>query len=359
MRRAKIGVLVTIKLIDKQGREGLPVGACRGKLAGGEPGNMGPQGHRCIPDTRILPQNAPKVRYQTVTDDENGQRIDNFLLATLKGVPRSHIYRLITSGQVRRNGGRIKPRARLETGDEIRIPPVRTAADSGPPPAKLVQQAAACIIEDAPPWILVDKPVGLAVHAGSGVQHGLVEALRAHFDLKALDLCHRLDRDTSGIMLLARNRKDRNWATDCFRAGRAEKQYLAVLHGNLRATQTVDAPLDMDNRSDGERTVIVSEQGKRAVSHFEPLAQQRGLTLARVRIETGRTHQIRVHAAHIGLPVVGDRKYGDARADAAVQPGRMCLHAETLLLRNADGSTLVRGEAAPPPQFNHLLETAE
>lgn len=306
-----------------------------------------------------MPQNAPKVRYQTVTDDENGQRIDNFLLAALKGVPRSHIYRLISSGQVRRNGGRIKPRARLKTGDEIRIPPVRTAAETGPPPDKLVKQAAACIVADMPPWILVDKPVGMAVHAGSGIQHGLVEALRAHFDQKGLDLCHRLDRDTSGILLLARNRNDRNVATDCFRAGGAEKHYLAVLHGELAEVRTVDAPLDVSNRDGGERTVIVSEQGKRAVSHFEPLAHAKGkgLTLARVRIDTGRTHQIRVHAAHLGLPVAGDRKYGDTRADAALQPGRMCLHAESLLLRRADGSELLRGHAPPPPSFNALLES--
>lgn len=343
----------------------MPVGASRDKLACGQPGNMGPPGHclghLCIPDTRILPQNASKVRYQTVTADENGQRIDNFLLAALKGVPRSHIYRLISSGQVRRNGGRIKPRARLKTGDEIRIPPVRTAADSGPPPDKLVKQAAACIVADTPPWILVDKPVGMAVHAGSGIQHGLVEALRAHFDRKSLDLCHRLDRDTSGILLLAHTRSDRNVATDCFRAGGAEKHYLAVLHGELADAQTVDAPLDVSNRSDGERTVVVAEQGKSAVSHFEPLAHGQsngnGLTLARVRIDTGRTHQIRVHAAHLGLPVAGDRKYGDARADAALQPGRMCLHAESLVLRLADGSELLRGHAPPPPLFKELLDT--
>lgn len=302
-----------------------------------------------------MPQNSPKVRYRTVTDDENGQRIDNFLLAALKGVPRSHIYRLISSGQVRRNGGRVKPRARLSSGDEIRIPPVRTAAESGPPPANLIARAAACIVVDTPPWILVDKPVGLAVHAGSGIQHGLVEALRAHFSLPALDLCHRLDRETSGVLLLARSRADRNLATDCFRAGRAEKHYLAVLHGRLDGPRTVDAPLDVSNRDDGERTVVVGPNGKSAVSHFEPLRHGNGLSLAAVRIETGRTHQIRVHAAHIGLPVVGDRKYGSADADAQVEPGRMCLHAHKLQLRFRDGSTLVAGEAAPPTRFDELL----
>lgn len=305
------------------------------------------------------------MRYRTVTDDENGQRIDNFLLAVLKGVPRSHIYRLISSGQVRRNGGRVKPRARLQSGDEIRIPPVRTAADSGPPPARLVAQAAACIVVDTPPWILVDKPTGMAVHSGSGVQHGLVEALRAHFELPGLDLCHRLDRDTSGLLLLARSRVDRNRATDCFRAGRAEKHYVAVLHGHLASAQTVEAPLDVSNRDDGERTVVVAPNGKPAVSHFEPLAHDKnrdktrsnGLTLATVRIDTGRTHQIRVHAAHLGLPVVGDRKYGNAEADAHINPGRMCLHAQRLVLRNADGSTLISGEVPPPPRFNQLLES--
>ena len=313
-------------------------------------------GHRCLPDVRILPQKPPQVRYRTVKTDESGQRIDNFLLAALKGVPRSHIYRLISSGQVRRNGGRIKPRARLEAGDEIRIPPVRTAADSGPPPAKQVAEAAACIVDDTPPWILVNKPVGLAVHAGSGIQHGLVEALRAHFELPGVDLCHRLDRDTSGVLLLARTRSDRNRATDCFRAGLADKHYVAVLHGRLAEPRTVDAPLDVANRSDGERTVVVSGHGKPAISHFEPIAHGNRLTLARVRIETGRTHQIRVHAAHIGLPVVGDRKYGDARADAAVKPGRMCLHAERLVLHDADGSQLISGHAKPPPEFKQLLE---
>lgn len=296
------------------------------------------------------------MRYQTVTADDDGQRIDNFLLARLKGVPRSHVYRLISSGQVRRNGGRIKPRARLRAGDEIRIPPVRTAQDKGPPPPDQVQRVAQAVVLDDGRWIGVDKPAGMPVHAGSGVSHGLIECLRASRGDAQLDLCHRLDRDTSGALLIACRRGDRALAMDALKAGRSDKRYRAVLHGQLTHPQTVDLALDTDNRSDGERTVVPSRTGKPAVSHFAPLATGRGLTLVEVHIETGRTHQIRVHAASLGHPVVGDRKYGNATADATVQPGRMCLHAARLRLWAEGGDTLVALDAPQPAAFQALLD---
>lgn len=325
-------------------------------VASGCPASTTPGAAFLTPDLRSLPQNSPKVRYQTVTANDDGQRIDNFLLAQLKGVPRSHVYRLISSGQVRRNGGRVKPKARLAAGDEIRIPPVRTAQDKGPPPAEQIARAARTVILDDGRWVGVDKPAGMPVHAGSGVRHGLIECLRAHWDDAAVDLCHRLDRDTSGALLIARRRADRRLAMDAFKQGRADKTYLAVLHGELQGPQTVDLALDADHRSDGERTVVPSPQGKPACSHFEPLAVGQGVTLAKVRIETGRTHQIRVHAASLGLPVAGDRKYGDAQADQRLQPGRMCLHAAQLTLRDAQGELLIALEAPEPPEFRTLLE---
>lgn len=297
------------------------------------------------------------MRRVTITAAEAGQRIDNWLMAQLKGVPRSHVYKLLKSGQVRINSGRVKPTNRVQAGDEVRIPPVRTTrTEGGVPPKALIERVAAAIVYETDDWIAFDKPAGLAVHAGSGIEFGVIEALRAmHNGDAKLELAHRLDRETSGTLLIAKHRDARLLADAAFREHRTVKCYAAVLHGRVETPTTVDAALDIDNRYQGERTVIVSENGKPSVSHFAPIEATAWLTRADIRIETGRTHQIRVHAAHIGHPIVGDRRYGRAETDAVLQPGRMCLHAQHLSLLDEGGEVFVQIDAPQPDSFAALL----
>lgn len=265
-------------------------------------------------------------------------RLDNYLLRVLKGVPRSHVYRLIRSGQVRVNGGRAKAGRKLEKGEEVRIPPVRVRpAETGRPPDALLDRVRAAIVAETGDWLLVNKPAGLAVHAGSGIRFGIIEVLRADRPEEHLELVHRLDRDTSGCLLIARHREALTRLRRSLRDPAAEKVYLALVAGAWQGgAREVDAALARDREIGGERMSTVDPEGKAARSRFVPVERFREATLVEVAIVTGRTHQIRVHAAHLGHPVAGDRKYGDRDIDRRLRDGaglaRMFLHARRLAL---------------------------
>jgi 23S rRNA pseudouridine955/2504/2580 synthase len=323
-------------------------------------------------DSPQVPPQAPAplqgARTVTIAEDRDGQRIDNFLLGYLKGAPRSLIYKLLRSGQVRVNGGRAKAERKLEAGDQVRIPPVRLeeAADRGTPAKGLLEVMEASIVfED--PWLLaINKPAGVASHGGSGIAFGAIETLRALRPRESLELVHRLDRDTSGLLLVARKRSALTelqalMREDGGRAGGIRKRYLALLAGRMPdGVMSVDAALHVGLRQGGERHVQVSQAGKRSMSHFKVLERRGGQSYCEVRIETGRTHQIRVHAQHIGHPVAGDDKYGDPAANKRLrdQVGlkRMFLHASTLEFALNDGASPYLLNAPLAPELVDVLD---
>jgi len=280
------------------------------------------------------PASAPRVETVEVPEDRDGQRIDNFLTTRLKGVPKSLIYRLLRTGQVRINGKRAKPDHRVAAGDAVRIPPVRTAerADPGVPPTGQTARIEAAILSEDRDFLVIDKPSGVASHGGSGISFGVIELLRtARPRESALELAHRLDRDTSGVLVLAKKRSALTALQAEIRAGRVEKRYLALLAGKLPQQRlNVDAPLRKSVLQGGERMVRIDEEGKPSRSRFSEVERYAAATLAEIAIETGRTHQIRVHSAHIGHPVAGDEKYGDREFNLKMREHglkRLFLHA--------------------------------
>ncbi|MBP6627674.1 MAG: RluA family pseudouridine synthase [Arenimonas sp.] len=289
------------------------------------------------------------VKMVKVPEDRDGQRLDNFLLLQLKGAPRSLVYKLVRSGQVRINGKRAKADSRLVAGDEVRLPPVKLnePGEQRPPPRGLLERLAASIVFEDKALLAVNKPSGLATHGGSGISHGLIESLRALRPGEPLELVHRLDRDTSGVILVAKKRSALLELQALMRGGEDDegpgKRYLALLVGRLpNGTLTVDAPLHKIVMQGGERRVRVDPAGKPSVSHFKVIERRGGHSYCEVRIETGRTHQIRVHAAHLGHPVAGDDKYGDDDANKrlAEQIGlkRLFLHAASIEFALEQGS---------------------
>lgn len=278
-------------------------------------------------------QSGPAVRLATVPDDRDGQRIDNFLTGQLKGVPKSLVYRLLRTGQVRINGKRAKPDARVSAGDTVRIPPVRTAAagESGPAPRAMIERVVQSIIFEDRDFLVLDKPAGIAAHGGSGVAFGAIELLRAARPDETLELAHRLDRDTSGVLVLARRRAALTALQELIREGHITKQYLALLHGHpKRARFDVNVPLRKFDLQGGERMVRVSDDGKPALTAFKVLGSYADASLAEVTLYTGRTHQIRVHAQHAGHPLAGDEKYGLREFNKAMRAfglRRLFLHA--------------------------------
>lgn len=282
------------------------------------------------------PQTRTAVQHFDVTADEAGQRLDNYVQRRL-GVPRSRVYRVIRKGEVRVNGKRADPATRLSLNDRIRVPPVRLmpAADPGKPSAELIERMRAAIIHEDERLLVVDKPAGVAVHGGSGVSFGVIETLRALRPGEYLELAHRLDRDTSGCLVIARRAPALRILHALLREDGFEKRYLTLVRGpwNLGAKR-IDAPLLTDARLGGERTVRVAARGKPSLSAFRPVQFfGRTATLMEVSLETGRTHQIRVHAQHAGHPVAGDEKYGDPEFNQTLRAlglRRMFLHASSL-----------------------------
>ncbi|MDR3389733.1 MAG: RluA family pseudouridine synthase [Rudaea sp.] len=273
------------------------------------------------------------VRIVRVGDERDGQRIDNFLAGQLKGVPKSLIYRLLRTGQVRVNGKRAKPDTRIAEGDDVRIPPVRTAAPGavGTPAKSQMQRIEDAVIHEDRDFLVLDKPSGVASHGGSGVSFGAIELLRAARPGDTLELAHRLDRDTSGVLVFARKRAALTGLQELIRDGQITKQYLALLCGHpLRSKFEVNAPLRKSTLQGGERMVRVDEAGKPALTAFRVIDGFAEASLAEVTLYTGRTHQIRVHAQHTGHPVAGDEKYGQRDCNQAFRASglrRLFLHA--------------------------------
>jgi 23S rRNA pseudouridine955/2504/2580 synthase len=307
----------------------------------------------------------PGAHYRHVEPDAAGQRLDNYLLACLKGVPRSHVYRLIRSGQVRVNSGRVGARYRLQAGDRIRIPPVATRPSLPPEhaPGRAAWLADRIIHEDAR-LLVIDKPAGLAVHGGSGVRLGCIEALRSlRPDLHKAELAHRLDRATSGCLLVAKRRSALRSLHALLREGGIEKRYLTLVQGAWRrAAGPVDLALTADRRP-GEMRVKVDPAGKPARSVFRLIeAYGSAASYLEVILPTGRTHQIRVHAAHLGHPVAGDERYGDARFNAEMSRlglHRMFLHAHAVSFTWPDGEEFSVSSPLPADLSSFLSMIAE
>jgi len=301
------------------------------------------------------------VTWVTVDEAGAGQRIDNFLARILKGVPKSHLYRILRSGEVRINKGRAAPERRLAVGDVVRLPPIRTAAPrSDPrPPGRARPFRVPVLYEDAA-FLALDKPSGLAVHGGSGIALGLIEQLRAaRPDARFLELVHRLDRDTSGVLLVAKQRAALVALHAALREGEVDKRYHVLVRGRWRdALRTVRAPLHKYSTAGGERRVRVDEDGRAAETVFRRLevwpTRQPPVALLEAELKTGRTHQIRVHLAHIGFTLAGDDKYGDFGWNRSLQASglrRMFLHAHRLALNHPTSGEAIVLESPLPPDL--------
>ena len=292
-------------------------------------------------------QVSNKASLITINGDQAGQRIDNFLVKHLKGVPKSHIYRLLRSGQVRVNSGRKKPHYKIQADDTIRIPPVRISENEIEQlPDSIVQTLKNSILFENDDIIAINKPSGIAVHKGSGLRFGIIEAFRQIYPDQPLELVHRLDRETSGCLLLAKNRQILAQLHELLRHEKMvhiEKTYYALLNGRWQdGNKRVDTGISKVKRS-GEHMMQVDKSGDRAISHFEPLEIFEHCSLMKITIETGRTHQIRVHALHCNHPVLGDSKYGDKAANQSFRKlglKRLFLHAQQLHLPLADPITI-------------------
>ncbi|WP_313272062.1 RluA family pseudouridine synthase [Stenotrophomonas sp.] len=294
------------------------------------------------------PAGKSSVRLIKVPEDRAGQRLDNFLLGQLKGAPRSLIYKLVRSGQVRVNGGRAKAERKLEAGEEVRVPPVNLneVGDKAPPPVSFLQRMEQAIVFEDAKLLVINKPTGVASHGGSGISHGAIETMRALRPNMSLELVHRLDRDTSGLLIMAKKRSALVELQALLREdhGGIQKRYLTLLAGRMPdGVMSVDAPLHVGLRQGGERHVQVNAIGKPSLSHFKVLERRGGHSYCEVRIETGRTHQIRVHAQHIGHPVAGDDKYGDPAVNKRFREQiglkRLFLHAASLEFALDGGKT--------------------
>ncbi len=308
------------------------------------------------------------ARTMRVPEDRAGQRLDNFLLGLLKGAPRSLVYKLVRSGQVRINGGRVRADRKLEEGDEVRIPPVRLdpPGEKGTPAKGLLEAMEASIVFEDARLLVVNKPSGVASHGGSGISFGAIETLRALRPRDSLELVHRLDRDTSGVLVVAKKRSALSELQALMRenggrGGGLRKRYLALLTGRMPdGVMSVDAPLHVGLRQGGERHVQVNPQGKPSLSHFKLLERRGGQSYCEIRIETGRTHQIRVHALHIGHPVAGDDKYGDPEVNARLRRDiglkRLFLHAASLEFALDAGKTPYVLDAPLPPDLLDALD---
>lgn len=299
-----------------------------------------------------------------VGEESTGQRIDNFLLRVAKGVPKSHVYRILRSGEVRVNKGRVGADYRLAEGDVVRVPPIRVAERQSAVP--IPARDFAIVFEDEG-LVVLDKPAGVAVHGGSGVSFGVIEQLRRARPLaKFLELVHRLDRETSGLLMVAKKRSFLTKLQDLFRYGGISKRYLALVKGRwMNPTQHVRFSLHKYLTADGERRVCVSPDGKEAHSIVRLVARWQNFSLVEVELKTGRTHQIRVHLSHLGFPLAGDDKYGDFALNKTLQKlglKRMFLHAAKLTFPHPVSGDSVGLEAPLPSEladFVALLDQQE
>ena len=302
------------------------------------------------------------VKMVEIDANHAGQRIDNFLLSRLKGAPKSLIYRILRKGEVRVNKGRIKPTYRLQAGDIVRIPPVRLSESTPQRPGERdLKRVEASIIYEDKRLLVLNKPSGMAVHGGSGLSYGIIEALRAlRPDAPYLELVHRLDRETSGCLVIAKKRSALRLLHELLRENRVDKQYLTLVKGDWGGgDRLIEAPLKKNTLKSGERMVMVSEAGKPARSLFRPLICQDTASLMQIKLDTGRTHQIRVHARHSGHPIAGDEKYGDEASNAEMKHfglKRLFLHAIKIDFVMPDDEQRISVTAPLPNDLNTVLK---
>jgi 23S rRNA pseudouridine955/2504/2580 synthase len=312
----------------------------------------------------VAPPSSPsqaQASFVTITEEEAGQRIDNFLLRVCKGVPKSHVYRILRSGEVRVNKGRIDQLYRLESGDVVRIPPVRVAEK----PANTAPGAEFTILYEDAHLLVIDKPCGTAVHGGSGVSYGVIEQLRASRpDAKFLELVHRLDRETSGVLMLAKKRSALTNLHEQMRDGLTDKRYLTAVGGDWKnKRQHIKLPLHKFTTAEGERRVCVQAGGMESHTVFSLLRKWKDFALLEAELKTGRTHQIRVHLASSGYPILGDDKYGDfalnrvlLKADATRGAlKRMFLHAHQITFTHPESGKQITINAPLPAECERFL----
>ncbi len=307
---------------------------------------------------------SSQVRHVRIDAERAGQRLDNYLLYVFKGAPRSLVYRLLRTGQVRVNKGRVKAAYRLCEGDQVRLPPLRLPdeKDKGKVPQWQLQALESSFIFENKSLIAINKPSGMAVHGGSGISFGLIEGLRAlRPNDPYLELVHRLDLETSGCLLIAKRRSMLRWLHELIRENRMDKRYLALLVGDWPLDhQKVTAPLRKNTLQSGERLVVVDEQGKASRTDFQVVRRFDRHLLVSARLHTGRTHQIRVHAAHLGTPVLGDGKYGDRQANQAARGSglkRLFLHAQALTFDLPHDEGRLSLEAPLPHELSNYLNS--
>jgi len=295
-----------------------------------------------------------RATWLEVGEEAEAQRIDNYLLRILKGVPKSHVYRVLRSGEVRVNSGRIKPEYRLKAGDRIRVPPIRIAEKKEP----VARSLGLPVVHEDDALIVIDKPSGVAVHGGSGVSFGVIESLRAERpQAKLLELAHRLDRDTSGLLIVAKKRSALVELHRMLREGEVEKIYVALAKGApARREFEIRESLHKYVTSQGERRVAVREDGKSAATRVKVLKAGESFCLLELRLLTGRTHQIRVHLAHAGHPVLGDDKYGDFPLNRQLKVKRLMLHAASLSFRHPLTGAALAFKAAIPPEMKSFIQ---
>lgn len=304
------------------------------------------------------------VRFQTISADQAGQRIDNYLLSQLKGVPKSMIYRIIRKGEVRVNKGRVKAEYKLQADDVVRIPPVKVSAKEQAPISHKLHQVAQLeqqILFEDEVLLVLNKPSGMAVHGGSGLSFGVIEALRSlRPDARFLELVHRLDRDTSGILLVAKKRSALRHLHEQLRNKTIQKEYLALVRGQWQShCKVINAPLNKNELASGERIVRVSEQGKPSETRFsveERYGQE--ATLIKAMPVTGRTHQIRVHTQYAGHPIALDSKYGDQTFDQKLQTfglNRLFLHAYAIRFEHPKSGETLRLSAELDAEMKTVL----
>jgi 23S rRNA pseudouridine955/2504/2580 synthase len=307
-----------------------------------------------------------EVNHLRIDADQAGRRIDNLLVSMLGDVPKSHIYRMLRRGEVRLNGKRARPETRVDVDDILRVPPVHAdaapaaTAATGRPAGHQGEFLLTRILYEDEDLLVIDKPPGMTVHAGTGQQYGLIETLRnARGPQETLELAHRLDRDTSGCLIVARSMRALRRLHDQFRSGEIDKRYLLLAQGRWKGpVRRIDVPLHKDRRAGGEAVVRVDDDGKTAATVFSLERQFDGCCLLSADLETGRTHQIRVHARHGGFPLAGDDKYGDRDFNGRMREfglRRLFLHAAELRIPSADGAT-IRVEAPLPPDLQRVLD---
>lgn len=301
-------------------------------------------------------QSWQQVSWFEVDEHQDGQRIDNYLFSRLKGVPKSRIYRLIREGEVRVNKGRVKAETRLKTGDQIRVAPIRRVTADEQVQVKvgdeLAQSLASRIVFEDEGLIVLDKPAGIAVHGGSGVAFGVIEALRQALGKPYLELVHRIDRDTSGLLMISKKRSTLKLLQDYLRDGKIRKTYQALVKGSvLLDSQLINAPLLRYELPNGERRVRVSKDGKPSQTQLQVVERLKSATLVNASPLTGRTHQIRVHGLFIGHPLLGDDKYGHDVPWQGVPVRRLCLHAIQLEI---PGYSTIKAEL--PADIKNLIQ---